>query len=261
MGLIVLGSIAGSPGVTRLAVGLAAGWPEPARERVLVEADADGGRLGALLGVGVEPGLMELAMAARTSGLTATALLQRGSARVGEWSVIPAPASSEQTASALSHAAGALANTIATDRAERVWIVDAGRLSVRSPALPFARLADQVLLVTSGSFPELQLVAHRADALRATGCAVAVVVVEPTSWSAAEIAEFVGAEVLTVVPYVRVRDVRLSAMSSTAWRGWWRCVGDLAVLLAGGGHDGEVASLDPVGAVVSQRNDDGRELP
>jgi len=237
MSVVVLGSIIGAPGVSRLAIGLAAGWPDPhERQRVVIEADADGGRLGAELGVGVEPGLMELAMAARSSGLTAGGLVDRGAARVGDWWIIPAPASSEQAASALTHAAGVLASTIAADRSGRVWIVDAGRLSARSPSLAFARVADHVLLVARGTFPELALVGHRVDALRSAGCAVAVVVVEPTSWSADEIADFVGADVAAVLPFVRSRDHRPAAMSTTPWRSWWRRVADLATLLAASGE-------------------------
>ena len=46
------------------------------------------------------------------------------------------------------------------------------------------------------SFPSLQLVPHRVDALRNAGCTVSVVVVEPTSWSTDEIADFVAADVV-----------------------------------------------------------------
>ncbi|MBA3606542.1 MAG: hypothetical protein H0W46_11360 [Acidimicrobiia bacterium] len=243
MTVVALASIAGSPGVTRLAIGLAAAWPGGC-ERVVIEADADGGRLGAELGVGVEPGLMELAMAARASGLTPASMLERGAAAIGDWWVVPAPPSAEQTSSALAHAGAALASTIAADRSGRVWIVDAGRLSARSPALPFARLADHVLLVTNGTFPELQLLAHRVDSLHGAGCAVAVVVVEPTAWSAEEIADFAGADVAALVPFVRTRAHRVASMSATPWRGWWRRVGELAALLADGtrGADDAVAT-------------------
>ena len=44
-----------------------------------------------------------------------------------------------------------------------LWVVDAGRLSTRSPSLPFATVADHVVIVTAGSFPALQLVPHRVD--------------------------------------------------------------------------------------------------
>ena len=67
MTLVAVGSVAGSPGATRFALGLAAAWPDPSRQRVVVEADPDGGRLGAELGVGAEPGLMALALAARAA--------------------------------------------------------------------------------------------------------------------------------------------------------------------------------------------------
>jgi MinD-like ATPase involved in chromosome partitioning or flagellar assembly len=229
MTLVVVASVAGSPGATRLTLGLAAAWPDHARRRIVVEADPDGGRLGAELGVGVEPGLMALALASRTMGLTGDDLVERGAAQVADWYVIPAPASSEQTYSALVHAGGALAAVMAGGNGDPLWAVDAGRLSVRSPALPFAAAADHVVLVTAGSFPALQLVPHRVEALRTAGCAVAVAVVEPTSWPTDEIADFVGADVVAVLPLVKGgRQDGIAAMNGNAWRAWWRTVGDAA---------------------------------
>jgi Mrp family chromosome partitioning ATPase len=232
MTLITIGSIAGSPGATRLAIGLAAAWPEPDRRPVVLEADPDGGRLGAELGVGVEPGLMAVALAARSPQLSAAEAFERGAAPVADWFVVPAPPSSEQAHSVLAHAASTLARILAHDRGGPVWIVDAGRLSGRSPALPFATEADHVLVVTAGSFPALQLVPHRVDALRSAGCPVTVVVVEPTSWPVAEIADFVGADVAAVLPAARGRSADLAAMRGSGWRAWWRKVDELACYLA-----------------------------
>jgi hypothetical protein len=232
--LLVVASVAGAPGATRFALGLAASWPDTGRRRVVVEADPDGGRLGAELGTGVEPGLMALALLSRTSGLTGDDLVERGAAPVGDWHLVPAPPSSEQTYSALVHAAGALSAVMGDDRRDPgapVWIVDAGRLSARSPALPFAKAADHVLVVTGGSFPSLQLVPHRVEALRNAGCAVSVVVVEPTSWSTDEIAEFVAADVLAVLPQVKSRGDGVAAMRGNHWRPWWRRVEDAASYL------------------------------
>jgi hypothetical protein len=232
MTIIAVGSVTGSPGATRFVLGLAASWPDPTRRRVVVEADPDGGRLGAELGIGVEPGLMALALAARGGGLTADDLVERGAGGVGDWFVVPAPPSAEQTSSALAHAAGSLAAVMASDAAGgSIWLVDAGRLSTRSPAMPFARAADHVVLVTGGTFPLLQLLPHRVDALRADGCVVSVVAVEPTSWSPAEVAEFVGADVVAVLPHVSSRASGLAAMRSSAWRPWWRRVEDAATYL------------------------------
>jgi hypothetical protein len=229
--LVTVGSVTASPGVTSLAIGLAASWPQSDRTRVVVEADADGGRLGAELGIGVEPGLMAVALASRTPGLTAADVLDRGATAVGDWYAVPAPPSAEQAHSVLAHSASTVANVFAADPTGAFWVVDAGRLSVRSPAMPFAIAADHVLVVTAGAFPALQLVPHRVDALRAAGCAVSVVVVEPTSWPADEIADFVGADVAAVIPRVKARSAELTVMRGNEWRSWWRHVAALASYL------------------------------
>ena len=166
---------------------------------------------------------MALALASRTSGLTADDLVDRGAAAVGDWHVIPAPPSSEQTYSALVHAAGALAAVIAGDPDGPVWVVDAGRLSARSPALPFAKAADHVLVVTAGRSRRCSWCPTASRPLRAAGCAVSVVVVEPTSWATDEIAEFVAADVVAVLPRVK--------SAATAWR---RCAGTSGARGGGG---------------------------
>jgi MinD-like ATPase involved in chromosome partitioning or flagellar assembly len=237
MTIVTVASVSGAPGATRFALGLAASWPDPSRRRIVVEADPDGGRLGAELGIGVEPGLMALALAARGGGLTGDELVERGAAAVGDWYVVPAPPSAEQTTSALAHAAGTLAATMAGDRDGSVWLVDAGRLSTRSPAMPFARAAAHVVLVSGGTFPLLQLLPHRIEALRAADCVVSVVVVEPISWSPGEVAEFVGTDVVAVLPRVSSRAADIGAMRSSSWRPWWRKVEDAAGYLAGATAD------------------------
>lgn len=227
MTVIAVGSVTGSPGATSFVLGLAAAWPDDARQRIVIEADPDGGRLGAELGVGVEPGLMALALAVRTAVITGAELVERGAAPVGDWHVVPAPASSEQTHSALVHAAAPLSRVMADDDGP-VWLVDAGRLSARSPALPFAQAATHTVIVSGGSFPMLQLLPHRVEALRAAGCEPSVVVVEPTPWSVEEIAGFVGADVVAVLPRVNAGRTGLAAMRGSAWRPWWRRVEDTA---------------------------------
>src|SRR5262249_61331290 len=62
--LIAVASVKGAPGVTTLALGLAALWPELGA--VLVECDPDGGDLAARFGHHPDPGLASLAAAART---------------------------------------------------------------------------------------------------------------------------------------------------------------------------------------------------
>lgn len=231
MTIIAVASVAGSPGATTVAVGLAAAWPDTGRDRVVVEADPDGGRLGAELGIGVEPGLMALALAVRTADLDGAELVRRGAAPVGDWYAVPAPPSSEQTHSALVHAGGSLATVLAADPHGAVWIVDTGRLSARSPALPFAKAADHTVIVSDGSFPLLQLLGHRVDALRSAGCVPVIAVVEPVAWPADEIADFAGADVVAVLPHVAGR-TGLHAMGASGWRPWWRRIEDAAGYLA-----------------------------
>ncbi len=64
MSLIAVASAKGSPGATTLTLALGLARP-PARGCLIVEADPDGGSLAARLGLSYEPGLVELAAAAR----------------------------------------------------------------------------------------------------------------------------------------------------------------------------------------------------
>ena len=66
--IVTVGSVRGSPGVTSWSLLLAAAWPAgPAVDRVVLEADPDGGVLGARYGLGVEPGAVSLIAALRRS--------------------------------------------------------------------------------------------------------------------------------------------------------------------------------------------------
>ena len=124
------------------------------RGRVVVEADPDGGRLGAELGVGVEPGLMALALAARDGGLTGRRprRTRRGARSATGTSSRRRRRPSRRTRR--SSTPPARSPRVDGRRPDGpVWLVDAGRLSARSPALPFARLADHVVVVTAGVVP------------------------------------------------------------------------------------------------------------
>lgn len=226
----VLTSVAGAPGVSTLAVGIAAAWPEAERHRVLVEADADGGKLGTVLGVGTEPGLMSLAVAARSRRVEAADVGEHA-ASLGDWSLVAAPASAEQATAALVQSGATVARTIADERSV-VWVVDAGRLSQRSPAMPFASVADLVVLVATGDLAALQLLPTRADVLVRSGCAVSVVLVGDSDWSLAEIADFCGCDVLGRVPTVRRRRPGAD-LNSAEWRPWWQAVRALCAVLLG----------------------------
>lgn len=221
MTLIALGSVAGSPGASTLALGLAAVWPGD--HAVLVEADPDGGRLGAELGVATEPGLVAAALAARSAGCTGPDLVDQVAAPLDDgWSLIPGPPSPEQSSAVLSRSAPSLARVFA-GAGHVAWLVDCGRLSTRSPAMPIATAAQSVVLVSHGSFASLQLMPARVSALVSARCAVGLAISGPTLWPADEIASFVGCDVVAILPNVRVRRTARS-MAGGEWAAWWAVV-------------------------------------
>ena len=227
--LIAVGSLVGAPGASSLTRGLAAVWSTPTERRIVIEVDPDGGRLAAELGVSSETGLVSLASATRSSTVNAVDVL-RAATSVGEWSVVCAPPSGEETVSTVSYLAARLAVALRADR-ERVWLVDAGRISTRSPVGPLLQAADEVLLVSGGSAPALLLLPARVAALRAAGVNVSLVVVGDSPWAWAEIAGFAECDLLAVVPSVGCQDGDVM-MSARVWRPWWTHVATLAELLA-----------------------------
>src|SRR5688572_10390884 len=94
-----MSSVRGAPGVTSWSLLLASAWPSPRTDRVVLEADADGGVLAARYGLGVEPGVAALVAAARRHDPRArwvdlADVARRLSERV--W-VVPGPESAERT--------------------------------------------------------------------------------------------------------------------------------------------------------------------
>jgi len=226
--VVAVGSVVGAPGASSLTRGLAAVWPGAVERCVVLEADPDGGRLAAELGVSSESGLLTLASTTRAgafSGLDAAGC----ATSVGEWSVLCAPPSGEEASSALGYLAARLSVALRTD-VDRLWLVDAGRLTARSPSAPLVAAADEVVVVSSGLPAALMLLPTRVAALRASGSDVSLVLVGRSVWPPAEIAEFAQCDVLAVVPLVRCQagDVMMSAR---VWRPWWSQVAALADLL------------------------------
>jgi hypothetical protein len=140
--LIGIGSVKGSPGVTTLAVVLAATWPgEPA---TVVEADCAGGDVGGRCWLSDSPGLASLATAARAGGCDLgehTALLSCGVP------VVVAPAARQ---------AATIGVGLLADADYRLWVgdhpvvADLGRLDPGLPNSVLARAARVLLVVTGG---------------------------------------------------------------------------------------------------------------
>jgi MinD-like ATPase involved in chromosome partitioning or flagellar assembly len=192
--IVAVGSVRGAPGVSVSAVLLAAAWPGGA-ERVVVEADLDGGVIGARYGVGVEPGVGALVSALRHD-VTDERLLERSGRCVatGAW-LVPGP---ESAISALrvwgsDRAAHQVAEALAAD-GERVWLIDAGRVSSRSVTAPLVARADVTLLFSRDQPPDLLQIPERAADLGALCAHVGVVVVGTPDYGVDELRAFCGVE-------------------------------------------------------------------
>ena len=211
MSLVVLCSASGSPGVTTLTLTTARLAVPRTNGVVVVEADVAGGSMAAYTGCRFSPGLVSLA--AQTWGdLDGDALAGHGQELAPGLVVLPGPATGREAWWALRSLGARLAEGLARVAAERLVLVDVGRLGEESPAAAVAAMADLLVVVVGQS---RSLTAHAASAAvsRAAGLvgwasevgiATGVVVVGAGPWPVAEIsAEFAayGAPVLGVVPH------------------------------------------------------------
>ena len=173
MTLYAFGSTHGSPGVTSTVVGLAAVWGEvTGRSVLLVEAEPDGGVLAARFEeLRADRTLADVAVEVRRTFELDVVL----SSAQHLWSGVPvvvAPPSAEQASSALAASAERLASGLASI-VDLDVLVDVGRLSTRSPALPFARRAVTTVLLSRATFEAVTSLTTRASELRSSGCDVA----------------------------------------------------------------------------------------
>jgi hypothetical protein len=142
MAVVALSSAKGSPGVSTLAVLLGATWH---RRALVVEADPSGGVLASRYRIGVEPGLMSLATAARR-GMNPQQAPEHAQPVSEHLGLICAPVAGSQTASVLLHGGPRLSRLLAAAPDTDVFI-DAGRWWPGSAATDFCRAADVWLWV------------------------------------------------------------------------------------------------------------------
>jgi hypothetical protein len=199
--LIATASLKRSRGVTTLAVGLAALWPESGA--VLVECDPDGGDLAARFGHHPDPGLTSLAAAARP-GATDVALadhVQRLSVGVD---AVLAPAGDSAAASVQTLAAGD-ADLLRRLAGDQPVVLDLGRLSRSGAGLDLAATADHVLVVTGGDLADVTQVQARLGWLRpAVRGRLWLVRAGAGGYSSTEIARELGVQVIWDLPQSRL---------------------------------------------------------
>ncbi|MEJ3741733.1 hypothetical protein WEI85_00325 [Actinomycetes bacterium KLBMP 9797] len=232
--LVTVASIKGSPFVTSLAVGLVARWPAPGA--VLVEADPAGGDLAFRFGHRREPGLSELAADTRAGdqGRDLAAYTQRIALGVD---VVFAPAdqlvderpsphgrASGQVVQVVQMVARNCLGLLRRAAADRLVVVDAGRLDWGSPALPLVCASDVLLLVTRPGVEAVDAVQVRRGrilALPGMRASVRLVLAGRSPCPPEEIAHAVGLPVVGQIPEDRRGAAVLAGRAKPGW-GWTR---------------------------------------
>ncbi|MBB6174944.1 Mrp family chromosome partitioning ATPase [Nocardiopsis mwathae] len=198
---IAVFSLGGAPGVTTLAVALAAVWPTAA-STVMVEADSSGGDIAAWRRMPTSPGLLELAATAR-SGSTSVGtergdeLLHCTQTLSGGQRVCLAPATADRVAGALTLLAQN--PSVLLPAGDSVSVLDLGRLTPRSPAAHLAAFADVALLVVEDDLAQLKRARDTIEALR-TGVQRLGLVVTGGADGSEQIAAALGAPVWARIP-------------------------------------------------------------
>ena len=235
--IVTTSSVHGSPGATSWTLLSAGGWPSAAAvERVVLEADADGGVLAARYGLGVDPGVATLVAAVRRHDDHGDAIdLSSVARRLGEsvW-VIPSAESGERVVPVWGSSAGDVAAMAARDA--RVWLVDCGRAWRSTVAEAFVARSDLAIVVCGGRQEDLVAVPARVTGLQQIGAgSVGVLVVGRSAYTLGELGDFFGTG---LVWQVRQSDdlVELASLvftSRRARRSWvWREALEVAARIA-----------------------------
>lgn len=199
--IVVFGSQSGSPGVSVWSVLVAGLWPsDDAIDRVVVEADVDGGVMGVRYRLDSKTDQL-IAAAPRWDGEASSVDVSQFSARVSNQSwLVPGPKSPEGATSLWRtvDAPRSVAAMAATDR--RVWFVDVGRARPHGVLRPMFDDAACIVLFVRGAAEELAKVRGRLAVLRRTGAHVMVAVTGSTDHGHAEVTEFLGSPNVHFLP-------------------------------------------------------------
>lgn len=198
MSLVCVASAHGSPGVTTVALSLAATWPGDG-EVVLVEADPFGGVLAARSGLADTPGLVSLAAEAR-GGLNTTVIWRHAQALAGGLPVLVGPPSAEQATAVLRDITAPLAAWSAST--EVAVIVDCGRQwSNGSLSHGLLTGADDLLLVCRPSADQLRPAVARLRSLGEAGISGRLLLIGDAPYGPSEVESAVEVPVAGVVAF------------------------------------------------------------
>jgi hypothetical protein len=199
--LVVIGSAAGAPGVTTLALGLAVCWPISVRSPrpLVMEVDPSGGDIAARFGLSDSPGLVDLAAATRRS-VAPQVLRECVQVLPGGVHVAVGPSGARQAAAAVRMVSGVGAGLLRAGMgSEGSVLLDAGRLQAESA--PLVDAADRLLLVSGGEVEALAHAAAKVEDLRVAGRSVELVLVGPSPYPLREISGVLGLQQVHRVPW------------------------------------------------------------
>ena len=234
--IVTMGSIRGSPGATSWALLLAAAWPSAFDvDRVVIEADLDGGVLGARYGFGVDPGVVSFIAALRRSDADGRVEVSgHGRAMGGGVWVVPGPETGEQARAVWAGTAEGVAARLAAD--DRLWVVDVGRIGAGSPTLPLVRRATLAVVVSRSSHEDFVQVPTRVGTLHDHVAQVGVIVVGKSAHQVDDLSAFFGTGLIWMVGASdELREVAGAALvGGRARRSWlWRTAVNVAADVAG----------------------------
>jgi hypothetical protein len=206
--LVCFGSVKGSPGVTLTALLTAAAWPaRDSRQKVLLEADPDGGSLAARYQMPTRPGLLSLA-AATGNSLSRDGIWEHAQALPGGLPAVVAPPSPDQASVAMRSVGADLGDWFSAAPID--VIADIGRISPSAPTNRFMSAADAVLVVARPTADQLQPAAARMTAL-AKQLPVGWVLIGDRPYSPQDVADAFEFPIVSVLPDDRRTAGRLVA--------------------------------------------------
>ncbi|GAA4898344.1 hypothetical protein [Streptomonospora salina] len=198
--LIGVCSLGGSPGVSTLALAMAAAWPEDQDRPLLVEADASGGDVAAWRGRGSEVGLLSLAAQARNPRADGDAVVWEHTQPLqGGVPAVLAPAAPHRAEPCLWQLTQAVEVLRAPGTA---LLLDLGRMAPRSYGAWLAGRTDALVVLASAEVAQIRRVCDCAEVLAALperGTRVGLALAG-AGMGGAEVAEQTGLQVWGRIP-------------------------------------------------------------
>lgn len=188
-------SLKGAPGVTTLAMGLAATWPTD-RQALLVELDSSGGDLGARFGVSLDKSIVGFAAAGRHVSANVD---EHVTVLPGGLNTLLASPSADQTRSA----ASVLISTWLprASRGDLDLILDCGRIDSHSPALAALPHTSIALLCVHPALSDVTHALAAATLLRSKAQNLALVLIGNGVYTDSEVATALDLSVVARLPH------------------------------------------------------------